>query len=100
MHKPCHSGASLTNALAAADSELRRRVFDAFRLSVSLDRNARQIHVKALVSSAFGMNVAFFGFNQPEGLYLALALMIAPTLALVVWMRRKGWLGRPHAARK
>jgi len=36
-----------------ADSELRRRVFDAFRLSVSLDRNARQIHVKALVSSAF-----------------------------------------------
>ena len=54
----------------------------------------------ALVSSAFGMNVAFFGFNQPEGLYLALALMIAPTLALVVWMRRKGWLGRPHAAQK
>src|SRR6266571_2528087 len=54
----------------------------------------------AIVSSAFGMNVAFFGFNQPEGLYLALALMIAPTLALVVWMRRKGWLGRPHAAQK
>ena len=54
----------------------------------------------ALVSSAFGMNVAFFGFNQPEGLYLALALMIAPTLALVVWMRRKGWLGRPHATQK
>ena len=43
----------LTGALAAADPELRRRVFDAFRLSVSLDRNARQIHVKALVSSAF-----------------------------------------------
>ena len=54
----------------------------------------------AIVSSAFGMNVAFFGFNQAEGLYLALALMIAPTLALVVWMRRKGWLGRPHAAQK
>ncbi len=54
----------------------------------------------ALVSSAFGMNVAFFGFNQPEGLYLAVALMIVPTLALVVWMRRKGWLGRPHAAQK
>src|SRR6266540_577001 len=54
----------------------------------------------AIVSSAFGMNVAFFGFNQAEGLYLALALMIAPTLALVVWMRRKGWLGRPDAAQK
>jgi hypothetical protein len=43
----------LTEALAAAEPEVRRRVFDAFRLSVSLDRNARQIHVKALVSSAF-----------------------------------------------
>jgi len=43
----------LTEALAAAEPELRRRVFDAFRLSVSLDRNAHQIHVKALVSSAF-----------------------------------------------
>jgi len=45
-----------------------------------------------IVTSAFGMNVGFWGFNQPEGLYLALALMIAPTLILVVWMRRKGWL--------
>ena len=31
----------------------RRRVFDAFRLSVAIDKNAAQIHVKALVSSAF-----------------------------------------------
>jgi len=46
----------------------------------------------AIVSSAFGMNVAFFGFNQPEGLFLALVLMFAPTLALALWMRRKGWL--------
>ena len=45
-----------------------------------------------IVTRAFGMNVGFWGFNQPEGLYLALALMIAPTLILVVWMRRKGWL--------
>ena len=28
-------------------------MFDAFRLSVALDRNAGQIHVKALISSAF-----------------------------------------------
>jgi hypothetical protein len=41
------------NALAAADTETRRGVFDAFRLSVVLDRNAHQIQVKALVSSAF-----------------------------------------------
>ena len=46
----------------------------------------------AIMASAFGMNVAFFGFNQPEGLYLALVFMIVPTVALAVWMRRKGWL--------
>ena len=34
-------------------TETRRRVFEAFRLSDSLDRNAGQIHVKALVPSAF-----------------------------------------------
>jgi hypothetical protein len=43
----------LAAALARADPELRRRVFDAFRLSVAIDKNAAQIHVKALVSSAF-----------------------------------------------
>jgi magnesium transporter len=46
----------------------------------------------AIVSSAFGMNVAFFGFNAPEGLYLALAMMAVPTVALWAWMRRKGWV--------
>jgi magnesium transporter len=46
----------------------------------------------AIVSSAFGMNVAFFGFNQPEGLYLALTMMAVPTVALWAWMRRKGWV--------
>ena len=43
----------LGSALAAADHETRRSVFDAFRLSIALDRNAGQIRVKALVSSAF-----------------------------------------------
>lgn len=38
---------------ASTDPELRRRVFDAFRLAVGLDRTAGQIHVKALISSAF-----------------------------------------------
>jgi hypothetical protein len=42
----------LGSALAAADPQTRRSVFDAFRLSVALDRNASQIHVRALVSSA------------------------------------------------
>jgi len=46
----------------------------------------------AIVSSAFGMNVSFFGFNASEGLYLALILMAVPTVALAIWMRRKGWL--------
>ncbi len=44
---------NLTEALAAAEPDLRRRVFDAFRLAVAIDRNAGQIRVKALVSSAF-----------------------------------------------
>ena len=39
--------------LAAADPELRRAVFDAFRLRVEIDRNAGEVHLKALVSSAF-----------------------------------------------
>jgi site-specific DNA recombinase len=43
----------LGEALADADPEMRRAVFDAFRLSVEIDRNAGQIRLKALVSSAF-----------------------------------------------
>src|SRR5881396_300075 len=46
----------------------------------------------AIVSSAFGMNVAFYGFNEPAGLYIALSLMAVPTVALTLWMRQKGWL--------
>ncbi len=45
-----------------------------------------------IVTSAFGMNVGFPGFNQPEGLYLALFLMWVPTIALTYWMWHKGWL--------
>src|SRR5213080_2982488 len=46
----------------------------------------------AIVSSACGMNVTFYGFNRPEGFYVALALMAVPTVLLAVWMHRKGWL--------
>jgi magnesium transporter len=45
-----------------------------------------------IVSSAFGMNVDFPGTTKPEGLYLALLLMALPTIAIVAWIRRKGWL--------
>ncbi len=45
-----------------------------------------------IVTSAFGMNVGFPGFNQPEGLYLALGLMFVPTIVLTYWMWTKGWL--------
>jgi hypothetical protein len=43
----------LSKALIDAKPELRRDVFDAFRLRIELDRNAGQIRLKALVSSAF-----------------------------------------------
>jgi hypothetical protein len=44
---------NLREALAAADPKLRRQVYDAFRLTVEIDRNQAQIRLKALVSSAF-----------------------------------------------
>jgi hypothetical protein len=43
----------LGKALADADPEQRRAVFDAFRLRVEIDRNASEVRIKALVSSAF-----------------------------------------------
>ncbi|HKI85175.1 MAG TPA: hypothetical protein VKA53_00380, partial [Thermoanaerobaculia bacterium] len=43
----------LAKPLAEADPELRRSVFEAFRLRVEIDRNAGLIRLKALVSSAF-----------------------------------------------
>jgi len=45
-----------------------------------------------IVTSAFGMNVRFWGFNEAEGLLLALVLMTVPTVALIVWLWRKKWL--------
>jgi site-specific DNA recombinase len=44
----------LGKALVDADPEQRRAVFDAFRLRVEIDRNAGEVRLKALVSSAFG----------------------------------------------
>lgn len=44
---------NLQSALASADPELRRQVYEAFRLRVEIDRNEGLITLKALVSSAF-----------------------------------------------
>jgi hypothetical protein len=44
----------LGKSLIAADPDIRRAVFDAFRLRVEIDGNSGQIRLKALVSSAFG----------------------------------------------
>ena len=43
----------LGESLVTAEPKLRRSVFDAFRLSVEIDRNTSHLRVKALVSSAF-----------------------------------------------
>ncbi len=45
-----------------------------------------------VVTSAFGMNVKFWGFNEPEGLWLALTLMWVPTFILIAWLWKKKWL--------
>jgi site-specific DNA recombinase len=44
---------NLGKSLASADPKLRRAVFDAFRFRMEIDRNAGEIKLKALVSSAF-----------------------------------------------
>jgi DNA invertase Pin-like site-specific DNA recombinase len=44
----------LSAALAEADPEARHALYEAFRLRVEIDRNAGQIRLKALISSAFG----------------------------------------------
>src|SRR5439155_14137026 len=46
----------------------------------------------SIVTSAFGMNVLFPGFNSAEGLYAALALMFIPTILIILWLRKKKWL--------
>ncbi len=43
----------LSKPLTKADPELRRAVFDAFRLRIEIDRNSGLVKLKALVSSAF-----------------------------------------------
>lgn len=40
-----------------------------------------------IITSAFGMNVGFLGRDQPLGLYVALAMMAASTIAFVAWLR-------------
>jgi DNA-binding Lrp family transcriptional regulator len=44
---------NLNGAIKAADPDLRRRVYDAFRLSLRVDRDAGRVTLKALISSAF-----------------------------------------------
>ena len=44
----------LSGALATARPELRKQVFDAFRLRVEIDKNSGEVKLKATVSSAFG----------------------------------------------
>jgi hypothetical protein len=43
----------LGKSLSGADPKLGRAVFDAFRVRMEIDRNAGEIKLKALVSSAF-----------------------------------------------
>jgi site-specific DNA recombinase len=43
----------LSKSLARAEPELQRRIFEAFHLTIELDRNAPEVRLSALVSSAF-----------------------------------------------
>ena len=57
--------------LAAADPDVRRAVFDAFRLQVEIDRNASQVRLKAMVSSAFGEAKDLTDLGEPENGFLS-----------------------------
>jgi len=50
------------------------------------------IAVPTLVTGFFGMNVPYFGFGAPAGLWLAAALIAVPVVGLFVVFRRKGWI--------
>jgi len=50
------------------------------------------IAVPTLVTGFFGMNVPYFGFGLPAGLWIAALLIIIPVVALFVVFRRKGWI--------
>jgi hypothetical protein len=58
----------LSKALKEADPELRRAVFDAFRLRVEIDRNSGLIRLKALVSSAFSQASALSDISASKAI--------------------------------
>jgi hypothetical protein len=43
----------LSKSLARAEPELQRRIFEAFHLTIELDRNTPEVRLSALVTSAF-----------------------------------------------
>jgi len=50
------------------------------------------IAVPTLVTGFFGMNVPYLGFGVPTGLWMAVALIVIPVVALFIVFRRKGWI--------
>ncbi len=51
-----------------------------------------------IISGIFGMNFEIIpAAHQPFGFYLAMGLMLACSAALLLWFRRRGWVGRPPA---
>ena len=46
----------------------------------------------AIITSAYGMNVAFPGIGTEMGFYSAIVLMIGTTAAMVYYMKRRLWL--------
>jgi len=45
----------------------------------------------SLIASAYGMNVAFPGKEDPSGFYVSMGLMAAVGVAMVYWFRRRKW---------
>ncbi len=53
-----------------------------------------------IISGIFGMNFDVIpAAHQPFGFYIAISLMLACSMGLLVWFRRRGWVGSPPSER-
>jgi hypothetical protein len=55
----------LSKSLARAEPELQRRIFEAFHLTIELDRNAPEVRLSALVSSASPRRLTWTHLRPP-----------------------------------
>jgi magnesium transporter len=71
------------------ESVLSHRVNDALRVLTAF---SVILLPQTLIASVFGMNVLFPGEGTAEAFWALMGIMLALTVAFVVFFRRRGWL--------